>query len=220
MATQHLDLDEQEQIANIKYFWQKYGTWISAVLVCIAVTYAGWTAWNFWQSSQAQKAAVLFEELTKAAHASDIIKTERVFGDLKDKYGSTAYAAQAALLNARVQFDGAKLDAAKSSLEWLVASSADAAYTDIGRLRLAGMLIEAKNYDQAITLLQAKSSAAFAPLMSDRLGDAYSLQNKLEEAKTHYQKAYAGLPSTSDYRKIVEVKLARLGVDTSLAEPK
>ncbi len=62
MATQHLDLDEQEQLANIKYFWQKYGLWISTVLTIFALGYLGWTGWQWWQNNQSQKAAVLFDE--------------------------------------------------------------------------------------------------------------------------------------------------------------
>jgi predicted negative regulator of RcsB-dependent stress response len=217
MATQHLDLDEQEQLANIKHFWNVYGKGITAVLTVAALAYAGWTGWNHWQYSQSQKSAVLFDELSKSVTAGDIAKTDRVFADMKDQFGATSYTAQAALLDARMNYGAGKLDSAKSALQWLVDSSAEAAYKDIARLRLAGVQIEAKQYDAAISLLSTGISQPFAALAADRLGDAYSIQNKTEEAKAQYLKAYAGLEERDDYRKMIEVKLARMGVTPPVA---
>jgi predicted negative regulator of RcsB-dependent stress response len=211
MATQHLDLDEQEQIANIKYFWQKWGTIITSVVTVVALSYLGWTGWQWYQNSQAQKSAVLFDELTKAVALADITKSDRVLTDMKDKFANTAYTAQAALLNARLNYEKGNLDAAKAALQWLSASGADNSYKDLAKLRLAGMLIEAKNYAEAEKILTSNISKPFAALAADRLADSYMLQNKTEEAKTQYLKAYAELDPHSDYKKMIEVKLAKLG---------
>lgn len=212
MATQHLDLDEQEQLATLKHFWDKYGRMVTAVLTVIALSYAGWTAWNIWQTGLEQKSAVRFDEMTRAVASGDIPKTDRVFADMKEQFGATSYTAQAALLDARMNYEKGNVEATKSALQWLVDSSAEAAYRDVARLRLGGVLIEAKQYDQAIKLLSSGISKPFTALAADRLGDAYSLQNKTEEAKAQYQKAYAGLPATDEYRKMIDVKLARMGV--------
>ncbi len=215
MATQHLDLDEQEQLATLKHFWQKYGLWISAAVTVFALGYSGWTGWQWWQNNQSQKAAVLFDELSKAATAGDMTKTDRVFADMKDKFGTTAYTAQAALLDARMNYEKGNIEPAKAALQWLASSGAEPAYTDLARLRLAGVLIDTKNYDEAVKLLSSNINKSFEALAADRLGDVYVLQSKNDEAKVHYQKAYAGLGEDNDYRKMIEVKLARLGVDAS-----
>jgi predicted negative regulator of RcsB-dependent stress response len=211
MATQHLDLDEQEQLANLKHFWNAYGKLITGVIVVAALAYASWTGWNAWQYNQAQKSAMLFDELSKAVTAGDIEKTDRVFADMKEKFGATSYTAQAALMDARMNYGAGKIDATKAALQWLVDSSAEAAYKDVARLRLAGVQIEAKKYDEAIKLLGSDISKPFAALAADRLGDAYSIQNKTDDAKAQYLKAYAGLDERDDYRKMIEVKLARMG---------
>jgi predicted negative regulator of RcsB-dependent stress response len=213
MATQHLDLDEQEQLANIKHFWNRYGKWIIAVVTVASLSYLGWSGWNYWQYSQAQKSAVLFDELSKSVTAGDIAKTDRVFADMKDKFGATSYTAQAALLDARMNYGAGKIDETKAALQWLVDSSAEGAYKDVARLRLAGVQIEAKKYDDAIKLLTGDISKSFAALAADRMGDAFVLQNKTEEAKAQYLKAYTGLDERDDYRKMIEVKLARMGVE-------
>lgn len=212
MAIQHLDLDEQEKLATLKHFWDKYGRMVTAVLTVIALSYAGWTAWNVWQTGLEQKSAIRFDEMSRAVALGDIPKTDRVFADMKEQFGATSYTAQAALLDARMNYEKGNVDATKAALQWLVDSNAEAAYKDVARLRLGGVLIEAKQYDQAIKLLSSDMSKPFAALAADRLGDAYSLQNKTEEAKAQYLKAYAGLPATDEYRKMIDVKLARMGV--------
>lgn len=213
MATQHLDLDEQEQLANIKHFWNRYGIWITSVVTVVALSYLGWAGWTHWQYSQSQKSAVLFDELSKSVTAGDIAKTDRVFADMKDKFGATSYTAQAALLDARMNYGVGKIDETKAALQWLVDSNAEAAYKDVARLRLAGVHIEAKKYDEAIKLLAGDISKPFAALAADRMGDAYLLQSKADDAKAQYLKAYAGLDEHDDYRKMIEVKLARMGVE-------
>jgi predicted negative regulator of RcsB-dependent stress response len=212
MATQHLDLDEQEQLATLKHFWDQYGRIITAVVTVLALSYAGWTAWNIWQTGLEQKSAVRFDEMSRAVTSGDIAKTDRVFADMKEQFGATSYTAQAALLDARMNYEKGNVDATKAALQWLVDSGAEAAYKDVARLRLGGVLIEAKQYDPAIKLLNNDISKPFAALAADRLGDAYSLQNKTEEAKAQYLKAYAGLPASDEYRKMIDVKLARMGV--------
>ena len=212
MATQHLDLDEQEQLATLKHFWDQYGRIITAVVTVLALSYAGWTAWNIWQTGLEQKSAVRFDEMSRAVAAGDISKTDRVFADMKEQFGATSYTAQAALLDARMNYEKGNVDATKAALQWLVDSSAESAYKDVARLRLGGVLIEAKQYDEAIKLLSSNISQPFAALAADRMGDAYSLQSKTEEAKAQYLKAYAGLPVSDEYRKMIDVKLARMGV--------
>ncbi len=212
MATQHLDLDEQEQLATLKHFWDQYGRIITAVVTVLALSYAGWTAWNIWQTGLEQKSAVRFDEMSRAVAAGDTSKTDRVFADMKEQFGATSYTAQAALLDARMNYEKGNVDATKAALQWLVDSSAESAYKDVARLRLGGVLIEAKQYDEAIKLLSSNISQPFAALAADRMGDAYSLQSKTEEAKAQYLKAYAGLPVSDEYRKMIDVKLARMGV--------
>lgn len=215
MATQHLDLDEQEQLDALKHFWKKYGAWITVAITVLALAYAGWTAWNWYQTNLEQKSAIRFDEMSRAVNAGDIAKTDRVFADMKEQFGATSYTAQAALLAARMNYEKGNVDATKAALQWLVDSRAEAAYRDVARLRLGGVLIEAKQYDAAIKVLSDNVSPAFSALAADRLGDAYSLQNKPSEAKTHYLKAYASLPISDDYRKMIEVKLARMGVSVA-----
>jgi predicted negative regulator of RcsB-dependent stress response len=82
-------------------------------------------------------------------------------------------------------------------------------------LRLAGIALEAKAYDEALAQLSAKLPGEFAALADDRRGDVFLAQGKKAEAQAEYRKAYKGMDERAEYRRLVEVKLNALGVDVS-----
>lgn len=208
----HLDLEEQEQLEQIKYFWKQYGNLINAVLIAVLVAIAGWNLYQYWTRSQATQAAALYDEVERVAAAGDTARLDRVLGDMKDRFASTSYAQQAGLLAAKVYFDSGKLDAAKAALAWVADKSSDAGYQAIARLRLAGILLDAKAYDEAMKQLSAPFPTEFAALAADRRGDVYLAQGKRTEAGAEYLKAFKGMDESSDYRRLVDVKLAALGL--------
>lgn len=214
MAT-HLDLEEQEQLDQLKHFWAQYGNLITWVLIAVFGSMAAWNGWNYWERSQGAKASALFEELQRVSSGGDAAKIERAFNDMKDGFGSTTYAAQGALLAAKALHDAKKLDGARSALTWAMNSAADPAYQGLARLRLAGLEMEAKSFDEALKLLDGPVPKALEPLAQDRKGDVLMVQGKKEEAKALFQQAWKGLPERNEYRQLIEVKLASLGVDVA-----
>lgn len=215
----HLDLEEQEQLEQLKAFWKRWGNPITWLLTLALVAYAGWTGWNYWQRTEAAKAAAMFGELQRATQAADLGKSVAVFGNLKQDYAGTGYAAQAALLTAKLQLDKEKADDARATLTWAAANAKGDAYRDLARLRLAALQMDAKQFDEAGKTLDAVKSADFAALVADRRGDLALLQNKPDVAKTEFKKAYDGLDKQLDYRRLLEVKLASLGVAVGGDEP-
>jgi predicted negative regulator of RcsB-dependent stress response len=215
----HLDLEEQEQLDQIKHFWAQYGNLITWVLIAVFGSMAAWNGWNYWQRSQATKAAALYDEIERAAVASDADRMERALSDMKDKFGGTTFAAQGGLLAGKTLFDAGKTDGARAALSWVAENAPDDAYKAVARLRLVGLDIEAKAFDQALKTLEAPVPKSFEPLVADRRGDVFMAQGKTEEAKAQYQAAWRGLSDRAEYRRLVEVKLASLGVPvTSLAD--
>jgi len=215
MAT-HLDLQEQEQVDALKAFWQQYGNLITWALVAALLVYAGINGWQWWQRDQSVKAGAMFDELDRAAQAGDVDKTARVFADLKERYPGTAYAQQAGMLAAKVQFDKNKPDDARASLNWVIEHAADDEYRSLARLRLAGVLLEAKQYDDALKQLDGVSGA-FSALAADRRGDVLLAQGKKDEARTAYQQAYKTMDEKVEYRRLVDAKLTALGASPAAA---
>ena len=216
MAT-HLDLEEQEQLAELKHFWNQYGNLITWVLILALGGFAAFNGWQWWQRDQAAKAGALYDELERAAQGNDAAKAARVFGDMKERYGRTAFAEQAGLLAAKVEYEQGKADDARATLGWVAEHASEAEYRSIARLRLAALLLEQKQYDAALKELAAADAKPFEPLVADRRGDVLLAHGKKDEAKAAYRQAWDAMDPTVDYRRLVEAKLTALGAAPAAA---
>ena len=217
----HLDLEEQEQLDELKHFWKQYGNLITWALIAIFGSFAAWNGYHYWQRGQQSQAAMMYDEVERAAASGDASHLDRALADMKDKFGSTAFAQQAGLLAAKTYYDKGNVDGAKSSLAWVASKSADQGYQALAKLRLAGVLLEAKAYDDALQQLSGSFPKDFTALVADRRGDVFVAQGKKAEARAEYDKAWKGMDERTEYRRLVEVKLNALGVNpsASLASP-
>jgi predicted negative regulator of RcsB-dependent stress response len=204
------DLEEQEQIANFKAFWNRFGNLISWVLIIALGSYAGYNFWNSHQRGKSAEASALYDSLFDAAQANDNAKVQRMAADIESKYDSTAYAQMAALAAAKTAFDANDLKAAKAQLQWAVDHGNDE-YKSVARLRLSGVLLDEKAYDQALAILNGDFLPQFAAEVQDRKGDVLVAQNKLGEARTAYQAALDKMDKKHPGRQIVQIKLEAIG---------
>lgn len=210
-----LDLDEQEQLDQIKHFWAKYGNAISAVLIVVFGSIAAWNGWQYWQNKQGAEAAVLFDEFERAAKAGELERMQRALGDMQKQYGDTVLTAQAGLLAAKTHMDRQQIEPARAALAWVAESASDDALKAIARLRLSALDIQAQAWDAALAQLAAPMPVAFAGLAADRRGDVFMAQGKAVEARQAYEAAYKALGAQDAYRTLVAAKLASMGVDAS-----
>lgn len=215
----HLDLEEQEQLDDLKHFWKQYGDLITWVLIVVLGAVAAWNGYQYWQRHQAVQASSMYDEVERAVKSGDALRLDRSLADMKDRFAGTVYAQQAGLLVAKAQYDKGNVDAAKAALTWVAGHAADEGYQAIAKLRLSGLLLETNSYDEALKLVSGTFSKDFAPLAADRRGDILMSQDKKSEAAAEYQKAYKGLDERAEYRRLVEVKLNALGLDPSSAGP-
>lgn len=218
MAT-HLDLEEQEQLDQLKHFWNTYGTLITWIVLLAAGAFVAWNGWQYFQRNKAAQASALYDELERSAQAGDAARIERALADMKDKFAGTAYAQQAGLLAARALNDKGNAEASRGALAWVAEHAVDPGYQAVAKLRLAGELLEAKQYDEALKALSGDVPKEFEALVADRKGDIYLTQGKRDEAKTEYLKALAAFEPGADYRRLVEIKLNAVGVDPKSLAP-
>jgi predicted negative regulator of RcsB-dependent stress response len=213
------DLEEQEQLASMKAFWKQYGNMITWVLIIALGSYAAYNFYNSRQRGQAADASNLYDELQRTVGAGgaadpavkpDNTRVQRIASDIESRFGSTAYAQMGALLAAKSAFDASDLKAAKTQLQWVVDHGNDE-YRAVARLRLAGVLLDEKAYDEGLKLLTAEFPAPFAGEVADRKGDILVAQNKLAEARTAYLAALAAMDKRSPARPLVQLKLESIG---------
>ena len=210
MATQ-LDLEEQEQLDQLKTFWKQYGNVVTWVLIAALAAYAGWNGWNWWQREQAAKSGAMFDQLDKAAQAGDADQAGRVFADMKDRSPRTTFTQQGGLLAAKVQFAKGQTDAALATLAWVAANAPEAEYQTVARLRAAGVMMDQKKYDEALKQLDAATATEFEALVADRRGDVLLAQGRKDEAKAAYTKAWQAMDAKIEYRRLIDAKLTALG---------
>jgi predicted negative regulator of RcsB-dependent stress response len=204
------DLEEQEQIANFKAFWNKFGNLISWVLIIALAGYAGYNFWNSHKRTKSAEASALYEELQASLTANDNAKVQRIAGDIESRYDATAYAQMAALGAAKAAFEASDLKTAKAQLQWVLDHGGDE-YQSIARLRLAGVQLDEKAYDAALKTLSGTVLPQFAGEVADRKGDVLAAQNKTAEARAAYQAALAAMDKKNPARRLVELKLESVG---------
>ena len=83
MATP-LNLEEQEQLDQVKHLWKKYGDLITWALLIVLAAMAAWNGYQYWARSQAAKATVLYDAVEYAAQSGDMAMLERTFAERKD----------------------------------------------------------------------------------------------------------------------------------------
>lgn len=205
------DLEEQEQLATLKAWWQQYGNLITWLLIIALAGYAGWTGWGTWQRNQSAQAGQLYEELEKAVAAKDNAKVQRAASDMAEKFGKTAYAQMGALAAAKSAFDANDLQGAKTQLQWIIDKGTDEEYKAIARIRLAGILLDEKAYDAGLKVLSGDFPPQFAGAVADRKGDILIAQNKIDEARAAYQLALDKTDQKNPGRQLIQLKLDAIG---------
>jgi len=207
-----LDLEEQEQVAELKAWWKQHGRLVTAVIVAAALGFSGWQGWRIWQQNQAANAAGLYDALARAAEAGDAKAMRDAAGTLIESYPRTLYATMGALTTARFHFDRNDLKSAKVQLQWVLDNTPSEEMRDLARLRLAAVLLDEKAYDEALKLLNTAHAAPFEAQYAALRGDVLVAKNQLADARAAYKLALekAG-PQDGAFRETVRMRLDALG---------
>ncbi len=204
------DLEEQEQIASLQAFWNKYGNILMGVAILLMLGYIGHTWYKYNQAQQSVGASTLFNNLQTAAEAKDNALVQRTAGDIQAKFKGSTYAQMSAMAAAKSAFDAGDMKTAKTQLQWVVANGSEE-YKSIAKLRLAGVLLDEKAYDEAMKVLATPFAKEFAGAVADRKGDVLVAQNKIAEARTSYLAALQAMDKKVPGRGLVEMKLEAIG---------
>jgi predicted negative regulator of RcsB-dependent stress response len=205
------DLEEQEQIDAIKGWWNQYGKLVMLGVIVFLLTIAAFQGWRYYRAQQADRAATLFMQLDEAERAPDAKRVRDIAAQIIDKHGSTQYAGLAALAAAKAGVTTGETEDAKKNLQWAVDHAKDEDMRDVARLRLAGVLLDEKKYDEALKILAVKTGEPYAMLYSDLRGDVLAAAGKPAEARAAYQLALEKSEPNSSYRRLIEIKLDALG---------
>jgi len=188
MAT--YDLEEQEQLAEVKAWWKQYGNLVINLVTIASLAVAAWQGWNWYQRSQAAQASAVNVVLMSAVQEGNTQRIKAASGELLEKFGRTRYAQLGALVAASALLEAGDAKSAKAQLEWAAENSKEE-LRELARLRLAAVLLDEKAYDQALKQLEGDMNPGFEALFAENRGDVLKAQGKKAEALAAYRKAQA-----------------------------
>ncbi|HLU78173.1 MAG TPA: tetratricopeptide repeat protein [Burkholderiaceae bacterium] len=202
------DLDEQEKLDALRAWWDRYGTLVAVAVFVIVAAIVGWRGWQWYQTHQANQAMGYFEALQTAAgqEGEDAIsRIQAATSTLRESFPDSGYTSRGVLVAASALAERGQLDAARDQLQWLAQRGKEPAMAALARLRLAGVLMEQQQYDQALAQL-ANAPASFEALYADRRGDILLAQGKIAEARAEWQRAKEAFGS-DPIAQIVQLKI-------------
>lgn len=205
------DLEEQEQLDDLKAWWKRWGNLVSGIVIAVCVAIVGVQGWRWWKHSQAEQASVLYGAVVAGSRANDVAKAKDAQAQLADRFSGTGYAPRGAMLLAALLWKSGDKAGAQAQLQFAFDRSDEEDLRQIARFRLAEVLFDQKKNDEALRLLDAKHDEPFAGIYADLTGDILAASGRRDEARTAYQTALAKLDSKSPYRSYVQVKLDSLG---------
>lgn len=204
------DLEEQEQLAQFKAWWQKYGNFLLTLVTLVLLAFAAYNGWRWYQREQARTAAGIYGQLEQAVQSNDVAKVQTLAASIIEHYGRTTYAVMGALQAAKLNAEAGDLPKAAEQLRWVIDRSGHDELAMIARVRLAGVLLDEKKYEEALQTLSFSAPVALLPAVLDRRGDIYAAQNKSAEARAAYTDALAKADAQHPLRAIIQLKLDAL----------
>ena len=203
-----LHFSEDEDLEKAKEWWKKNG---SSIIWGIAIGLTAVIGFNFWQqytTGKADAASTLFNQILQQDASGHLETLPQLARELREDYGSTAYAPQAALLLAKVKLETGDRAGAVEALDWVLKNANDEATRHAARLRLAALQIYGGQADDALQLLaQARERSGFASRYAELEGDAWMAKGEREKAREAYGRALGSLPQGSPYAVILQHKL-------------
>jgi predicted negative regulator of RcsB-dependent stress response len=208
------DLEEQERISALKDWWDKWGMWVQVALAAFVVGMLGVQGWRYYQKNEAEQAEAVFKSVQKTAQETAAGKDGKKLSEaataMADKYPGSFYSTQAQLMAAKVAFETKDFTAAKGHLQW-VADKGRESHRNVARVRLAGVLLEEKKYDDALKVLDGVKEESFLQVAADMKGDVYAAQGRADEARAAYQIAVDKADPRSSMKVVSQAKLDAFG---------
>lgn len=181
------DLDEQEQMENLKAFWERWGKLIMGLIFAGVVGILAWKGYGVYQVKQSEKASQAYDNYFTAVQKKDT-GADALLTSLQKDYSKSRYAALASLDAAQIAMADKKWDVAQTHLQWLV-DNGSVENQAVARLQLADVLAQMGKNDEAIKTLDALTAAEFTAAVANKKADVYLLMNDNAKARASVEAA-------------------------------
>ena len=182
---------EEEHLDALKRWWKENG---QSTIIGLVVGIAIILGWNFWQDhkkEQAGQASALYGQLIQAVAADKKDSAEKLAERIQQQYPKTEYAAYSSLLLAKIKVQQGDPAKAKAILKGIAAGS-NKELSNIAKIRQVRLMLASGEYEQGLQLINdvdPATSSSFSGNYDELVGDLYVALDRLDQARTSYQKA-------------------------------
>ncbi len=206
---------EEAQVEALKRWWKENGQSTIIGLVLGITIILGWNFWQEHKKNQAEQASAIYSELIQALTADKQDSVFKLTEHLKAEYPKTEYAVYGQLLLAKSKIQQGDLVQAKTILTEVGASSSPE-LSNVAKLRLVRLMLANGEYEQGLALINSidpATSTSFSGNYDELVGDLYVALDRLDQARSSYQKALE-----SGYRSaLLQIKIDDLTAPEKVA---
>jgi len=195
-----VDNTEEEQVEQIKKWWNSNGKQIIAGAVIGLAGIWGWNTYSDYQDKQSLNARSLY--LSYASDSNNLGAYDKLTTD----FSSSTYSDQAILLMAKYLFDAGSYTEALGVIEPLI-NNPSSVIANTAALRAASIYLQLGKHDQALSILEGQSGNDFSGLIYNLIGDIYLDLGNRAEAQKHYSLAIDNVTANSNLSQLIQIKL-------------
>jgi len=195
-----VDNTEEEQVKQIKKWWNSNGKQIIAGAVIGLAGIWGWNTYSDYQDKQSLNARSLY--LSYASDSNNLGAYDKLTTD----FSSSSYSDQAILLMAKYLFDAGSYSQALGVIKPLI-NNPSSVIANTASLRVASIHLQLGQHDQALSILERQSEGGFSGLIYNLMGDIYSDLGNRAEAQNYYSLAIDNVTENSNLSQLIQIKL-------------
>lgn len=200
-----------DELQKLKTWWKNYGSSVIAGILLGAALLGGISYWRHYTTERSAKASIQYDALLTSSAQNNAAAVRTAGTILMDDYSATPYAGKAALILAKISYDTADHEAARTHLQWALDHATETSTRHIARLRLARILIEQGSLDAAQVLAQVSDMGGFVSEYHELRGDILVAKNQPAEARPAYTLALEKIAPGSSYARVLKMKFDNLG---------
>tara|TARA_B100000686_G_scaffold328280_1_gene388111 strand:- start:884 stop:1525 length:642 start_codon:yes stop_codon:yes gene_type:complete len=199
-------LTEEEQVARIKRWWAENGKYVA---VAIVLGIAGVFANNWYESYTEDRNIAASDLYERFLNASSVERSE-VYDQLAGSASGSGYHFLALMHLAKTAVIESDYEQARNHLTEAVEKAPSQVLADLSRLRLAKVLMEVEEIENAIEVLRDIKSTGFSSAASELRGDIHLASGEEGLANEAYISALKA-SGTNAARPVLQMKV----VDTT-----
>ena len=182
---------EEQRLEALKRWWRENGQSIIIGLIFGIAVILGWNFWQGHKKSQAEQASALYSQLIQAIKEDKKDSAEKMAERIKEQYPKTQYAAYSGLMLAKLKVQLGDVAKAQAILKEIAAGK-NMELSNIAKIRQVRLMLASGEYEQGLKLINdvdPATSAGFSGNYDELVGDLYVALDRLDLARSSYQKA-------------------------------